>query len=387
MVIRGQATKTVTILQQGVPEYRERFWERFDSALAARGIELRVVAPELPPERFHRDSLSKIRCGHRVTVARLGKFYWLRGIRPHLRESDLVIMPQEAHFLSTYFVIYGPSFGVTTAFWGHGRNMQAPTPRRLVATMKSFLAKQVDWWFPYTSLSKEIVESYGFPADRITVVDNAIDTNSLRNRQASMSPQDLEAARIRLFQATNDRGKPKPTGIFCGRLIPIKWVSFLLESVKLIHEIVPEFQMVVVGDGPERHLVQQFCAEHDWCVATGAIHGLERVPTLSVGDVWLNPGMLGLAVLDAFALGIPVATTDNNLHSPEIAYLKDGVNGIITPPKPVAYAQAVTALLKHPDELQLMKESAAETGRTYTLERMIERFTSGILRCLKIESL
>ena len=39
-------------------------------------------------------------------------------------------------------------------------------------------------------------------------------------------------------------------------------------------------------------------------------------------------------------------------------------------------------LLEKPEMLNAMKRSAAETGRTYTLERMIERFTDGICHCL-----
>jgi glycosyltransferase involved in cell wall biosynthesis len=168
--------------------------------------------------------------------------------------------------------------------------------------------------------------------------------------------------------------------------MPLKWIPFLLTSLEIIHRAVPGFRMIIVGDGPEKEQVKRFCAEHSWCVTTGAIHGLDRVPILSLGDVWLNPGMLGLAVLDAFALGVPVITTDNGLHSPEIVYLRNGENGTITQPDPKAFATAVTKLLNNPRNLRAMKNSAAESGRTYTLERMIDHFTTGIFSCLKINT-
>jgi glycosyltransferase involved in cell wall biosynthesis len=153
----------------------------------------------------------------------------------------------------------------------------------------------------------------------------------------------------------------------------------------MIHETLPDFRMILVGDGPDMDKVRQFCATRNWCVCTGAIHGLDRVPTLSLGDVWLNPGMIGLAILDAFALGIPVATTENGLHSPEIVYLRDGRNGVISSPDPTAFAQAVTELLSNPERLLAMKAAAAETGMTYTLERMVKRFAAGICCCLGID--
>jgi len=242
------------------------------------------------------------------------------------------------------------------------------------------MATKVDWWFAYTAMSKTIVESYGFPSERITVVDNAINTRSIMDRRAELSDADLRRVRRELFP--HDRGDRIDvlTGVFCGRLGPLKWIPFLLESLELIHRSIPNFRMVIVGDGPESPRVRDFCSERPWCARTGAIFGLERVLPLALGDIWLNPGMVGLAILDAFALGIPVATTDNNIHSPEVAYLDDGTNGLMTPPDPPSYAHAITKLLGDRSRLSAMQRAAPETARTFTLERMVDQFASGICR-------
>jgi glycosyltransferase involved in cell wall biosynthesis len=128
--------------------------------------------------------------------------------------------------------------------------------------------------------------------------------------------------------------------------------------------------------------VREFAAERPWCAWVGARHGSERAPYLALGDLWLNPGMLGLAVVDALALGIPVATTRNAIHSPEIEYLEHGRNGLLTPPEPNAYAAAVVALLRDPARLAELRRGALNDGASFSAEDMAERFARGVTACL-----
>ena len=50
---------------------------------------------------------------------------------------------------------------------------------------------------------------------------------------------------------------------------------------------------------------------------------------MRMSKLFLMPGLLGLAVLDAEVMGLPVVTTRYPWHSPEIAYLRDGETGVI----------------------------------------------------------
>ncbi|NQT92253.1 MAG: glycosyltransferase, partial [Lentisphaerae bacterium] len=125
--------------------------------------------------------------------------------------------------------------------------------------------------------------------------------------------------------------------------------------------------------------------QNPWCVWVGAKYGAERVKYLALGDIWLNPGMTGLVVLDAFALGLPMATTDNGIHSPEICYVRQGENGILTHRNPGDYAEQVADLLQTQPALASMQENALNESFKYSAEDMASRFAQGILRCLSGE--
>lgn len=378
--------KNLTILQRGIPEYRVEFFNRLDSTLSEHGIRLRVIAAEFSAGLFQKNAIEKVHCARRVPLIEIRNSFWLRKTQPWLRNSDLVIIPQELRFLNTYPIVFRRPFGIRTAYFGHGRNLQAVTPQPMIAKLRANLATRVDWWFAYTAMSKEIVESYGFPSTHITVVDNAIDTRSITERRAELSDSDIRHIESEVFPDDEINEEAPPTGVFCGRLGPLKWIPFLLESLELIRRSVPTFRMIVVGDGSDSAQVRAFCAEHRWCVHTGAIFDLERVAPLALGDVWLNPGMVGLAILDAYALGMPVVTTDNEIHSPEVAYLRSGFNGLMTRADPAAYAEGIVNLLNDPSRLQKMKHAARDTAATMTLGRMVDQFAMGIRRWLAAES-
>jgi glycosyltransferase involved in cell wall biosynthesis len=81
--------------------------------------------------------------------------------------------------------------------------------------------------------------------------------------------------------------------------------------------------------------------------ALGPKFGAEKTLYVSLGKVWLMPGLVGLGVLDSFAYETPMVTTQLPYHSPEIDYLQDGVNGVIVrdSDNPQAYADAVHRVL------------------------------------------
>jgi glycosyltransferase involved in cell wall biosynthesis len=138
----------------------------------------------------------------------------------------------------------------------------------------------------------------------------------------------------------------------------------------------------VAGDGPARG-VAEAAARGLPCVRwLGAQRGVEKATLLAACDFMLLPGAVGLAIVDAFAAGLPLLATRAPGHGPEIAYLEPGRNGDLTAPDPAAYAAAVTRLLQQPEVLQQWRRQARADGQRYTLEGMVERFGQGILAAL-----
>jgi len=174
-------------------------------------------------------------------------------------------------------------------------------------------------------------------------------------------------------------GADAPIGIYCGALIAEKQLGFLLDAAAEIRRLVPAFELIIVGDGPERSMLEAIARYRSFVHIVGPAFAAERAGYFAIADICLLPAHAGLAVVDAFASGIPVATTDRAGHGPEREYLS-GANSVITPFDVDMYARAVADILADPASLSL---GARQTASELTLQRMVDEFASGIVRCVE----
>jgi L-malate glycosyltransferase len=235
----------------------------------------------------------------------------------------------------------------------------------------------VTWWFAYTAGAAEYLRRQGVPESKITAVQNSVDTRQIRECLQSFDANARAALRGAL-------GIPAaaPVGIFVGTLQKIKSLSFLLEACRRIREEVKDFHLVVAGGGPEEEQIQQDARTNAWVHFTGPKFGVEKARLLGIADVFLLPGAVGLAILDAFAAGLPLLTTSVPIHGPEMEYFEQHGNGVMTAHELEAYANAAIRLFLHPQELHVLQEGARSSGRKYSIEAMTENFRTGIALCL-----
>lgn len=377
--------RKVIVVQKAILNYRVPFLNELNDVLRVRGVELVTVAGTAPANLGLQDALGEVKGGVRVPSTFFKGCFWLGGLSDHIYDSELVILLQNNSFLNIYPILFRHAWGKgpKVAFWGHGLNLNTTQKMPLRNLLKRYLSMHVDWWFAFTSMSKEILVSQGYDPSRITDVQNAVDTDEIRTAMTSRCKDEALALADRLFQG--DRLDRIKVGVFCARLVPLKWVPFLIRSITIVHQKLPEFRMLIIGDGPQKELVDEFCQEQSWCVSLGAQYGSEKCKYLQLADVWLNPGGTGLMLLEAFALGIPFLTTDCGLHGPEIAYLELGRNGIMTDPSELAFAEGIIHLLRDDKLLKRMSQNAYESSQNYSISNMVENFSDGIFRCLGLE--
>lgn len=369
---------SVAILQENVEDYRIRFFEVLHQLLAAQGIEMTLWVHEtgIPTKYRNLEYLRSLRCVGKAPLR------WAK-LPDEVRRSHLLIQPQQVRHLSflTYLLLRKMS-GKKNAFWGHGRCFDPEFEQRLSEKAKRWFSLRVDWWFAYNDLSARIVHQLGFPLERITSVMNATDTTSLRKRLMEVQADGLDVWRQRLGIG------PGPVGVFTGRLYINKRVEFTLAAAKEIRKRIPSFEMIFIGNGEDRDMVETAVAEHPWIHYPGALNNNDKVPYWALADVLLNPGVVGLVINDAMALGLPTITTNFPTHSPEIDYLHDGINGIITSPweDVQRFAEASVKLLQNPSHLEAMKAAAFESGNGFSAEIMASNFASGIVTALAADS-
>ena len=112
--------------------------------------------------------------------------------------------------------------------------------------------------------------------------------------------------------------------------------------------------------------------------------GQEKAKVFRLASVVLNPGLVGLHVLDALTAGLPIVSTRQARHSPEVAYVKDGTNGVLTDDSAEAYASQVIKLLIDAPFREMIAANARQDGHRYTVDRMAQNFVSGIEACLAL---
>lgn len=363
--------------------YRVAFFEALRRELARHAFELVLAYGEpAPAERSKKDGADL------DWAQRLATRYWLGGrlcwqpFAAQMQGCDAVVLTPENKLLNNL----GAQFlqrRCRVVFWGHGANLQA---KRLTwaERYKRRLARHVDWWLAYTEMSRPLIRRSGFPDERITVLNNAVDTVGLASQiERARSAERLAAARARFGV-----GGPH-VGIYVGSIYEDKRPRFLLDAALAIRARVPDFELLVLGTGPDAGLVEAFCAQHPWARYAGAVTGQDKADALALARVMLNPGLVGLGILDSFVCGLPMLTTDCGLHSPEIAYLENGTNGakgangVMTPDAlPDYVAASVRLLTDDAEHARLVRGCRASAGE-YTVERMAQNFAQGVRACVE----
>lgn len=374
---------SVVFYARVLTHYRVQFHEKVRESLRKEGVAYSLLYARGRPHEEKKDDVARLEWASEAPVRYFGpggKLTW-QSANGSLGGADLVIIGQENVLLHNYpLILKSRLFGKPkVAFFGHGRGFQAENPRGLGERFKRFWASKVDWWFAYTPEGARAVGDAGFPQERITVFNNAIDTSDITRTLAEISGEDVAALRASLV------GGSEHVGVYVGGIYAHKRIGFLIEAAQRIRARVPDFHLLVIGGGPDAHLVQAAAAEHDWIHALGPRFGHDKSLHVKLARVFLMPGLVGLAVLDAFAYGTPMVTTDLPYHSPEFEYLRDGENGLVVADADSAdaYAAAVTRVLTDDDLRARLAAAGAADAKLYTIENMAERFAQGVLMALR----
>ncbi len=376
-MIRPLNQKEVVIVQRRLTHYRVPLFEAMRQDLGERGIRLRVLHGTANSVEAAKDDSGHLDWAEFVpTRYLLGNRICWQNFGPLTRNSNLVIVTQENKLLSNHWRLVAPRHG-RLAFWGHGANLQSRNPKSLRERFKRWTTNRVDWWFAYTDMSADLVEATGFHGSRITVVNNAVDTSQMRRWTQEIAHEETRILRRELGI------EEAPIGAFIGSLYIDKRLDFLFAAAEAVRREIPDFHLLILGEGQEREKVRLWCQAHSWAHWVGGRFRREKIAYVSLAQVMLNPGSVGLGILDSFVCGVPMVTTDCRGHGPEIVYLRDGVNGIMTANDVAAYSAAVVALLRNEADRTRLCVGCRVSAEEYTLENMVERFAEGISNCLQ----
>lgn len=371
----------VVFCMQWVPSYREAFYSLLRDELESRGIDMIVVHGAPPASRRRRNDSVAPRwatfiANRSVTIGSL-ELTW-QPVWPIARRAELIVVQQEAAFLFNYAALLRRRVGgPPVAMWGHGENSNHRDQNRIAESLKRTATPLADWFFAYTDRSAEIVGSLGMEQSSVTVVNNA------RTSDASLDPADASPELLALLDEI--RGRSSHVGWMVSALDTWKRLPYLIDVLDEIRDRVDDFEFLVLGQGDDESVVFEAAAKRPWLHALGSRFGPDKAAVGKLADITIQPGLVGLHVIDAFAFETPMVTVASDIHSHEFDYLVDGENALVLTngATPAELAEATTRLFSEPATLERLRRGCKASAQTYTIESMVERFANGIENAIR----
>jgi len=386
----------IAILHQGcVPTYRRAFYERL-GAIAERDYIVfhgevepgSGVVAAAPPFGFEN---VEVRNRFLTVVGRTLVYQPVFSRIAH-GDFDALVIGHEVKYLAN--MALAPLFralGKPVLLWGFGRNTDIKLYQRsrlglAVGRAVSFAQRRMlrgaTDFLAYTEAGARHAAKAGMPQDRITVLNNTIDISG--EIAAHAQAQSLDRAALRQELGLSTQGM---VFLFVGRLNEPKRVDALIETARELRQRHgTAIEVLVVGSGPMESRLRAAAAGAAWCQFLGQIQdsvALSRI--FRASDAVVIPGYVGLAVNHAFAHGLPVITCQSEIHSPEIEYIENDVNGLILH----SLTDLGVGLLRFAASAELRRSLAAGALRSrdkLELQRMVESFDDGVRRAIERSS-
>lgn len=246
-----------------------------------------------------------------------------------------------------------------------------PLPMEIV---QNFLKDAVDRWMrdymrgcqhiiiPSESMREILVKQYGLK-NNFTVIPTGID---------------LEA--YRTANGTNIRKKKYWDNdivmISVGRLASEKNWGVLLSAVALVLKDVPQFRLVLIGDGQDRKNLEDLTKElgiRKRVTFLGALAFSEIPAYMKAANLFGFASITetqGLVTLEAMAAGLPVVAVD---ASGTRDILKNGQQGYLVENNADALAAGIKELLSNPERMQEFAEAALKKAQSFNVELLTEK--------------
>jgi L-malate glycosyltransferase len=353
--------RTVLVLQGQVPPYRIPFFRSLTHELKRRQFKLLVVSSSVLP------GINDIGFLHQHVRRSAGSLSALKFI--YQKMPTVLVLP---HSLQ-YFPLASSTRLIQRnrrrqLFWGMGtvrryglgsardRSPASETVRRLMLAL-------CDHYLSYTEFSTANLLGGGYDGVRITTLNNSV--------EALATPKQVMAAKRVPLQV-----------LFVASLVEDKEPLTAVAIIGRLQQMVPGATLHIVGSGPLRGECERAANAQPWVHFHGPLRGQTLRDLALTSDIAIIPGRVGLAVLELASAGLPLATCAMSLHGAEIAYLRDGINGLFLSTNTDLAAKKLGTLLADRPALERMRNDALKMANEYSVRNMAINFANGVLTSL-----
>jgi glycosyltransferase involved in cell wall biosynthesis len=340
-----------------VPHYRVAV---INALAQTDGIALTVFAGQGRVGYSHGDASPDVR----APVLRLTNIYGSRRRLPFayahgwskvLRGFDVVITSESTRDLVTWLLLsLRRLFGFKLVIMGHIRI--TPHDAKHVARLRRLLARSADGVIAYTDDGVRQALAWGVDADSVTAVGNTMDIERVKQARQHVLPERLDAVR-------RDLGLEGPVFLFIARPSPWKRLDIAIEAMRILKDRGLMAHLLVVGSGPN---LARYVVQAHGVPSVNFIGEVTDEDALAVyfaaSDLVLIPGAVGLAVNHAFAYGLPLMTSRDVQHGPEMALAQHGRNALLIDAcEAPQFADALESLIRSPERLAQLALGARAT--------------------------
>lgn len=251
---------------------------------------------------------------------------WQRGVVANAAKtsSSIVIFLGDMYLISTWIAVLILRIRRRRiVFWGHGIYGSETGIKKFLRL--SFL-RLADFNLVYSMRAKQLLVNDGLPETRIGVIFNSLDylvQTSLRQPVLADN----------FYHDTNwFRWGDLPVLIYIGRLTKQKRLEKLLRVVNALNADGPRFNLLLIGDGPERqHLESLVSLDARMIHFYGACYREDQLAKLIANaDLCVSPGEIGLTAIHSLSYGTPACTHGNfSKQMPEVEAIVEGITGTL----------------------------------------------------------
>ncbi len=272
-------------------------------------------------------------------------------------------------------------------------------PTNLLAIVLLALLKRRTWVFwgeriktppgeiwPKRALKRLVAASVG-AADRVYAVGRkGVEAYVALGVDPSKTASLTYAKDLSEYRACNSDARRDGTGrrVVCtARLVRSKRLDLLLDAFAELAGRFPDWQLVLIGDGPCRERLQRRVPDalRDRVVWHGYGGKADQCRIYATSDVFVLPSDAdgwGMVVLEAMAAGLPVIATEGVVAAWDL--IEDGVTGYRIPVGDHATLKARLGDLMSDISLRTrMSGAAAERTREWDLDAVVQRFERDLL--------
>jgi glycosyltransferase involved in cell wall biosynthesis len=360
----------------------------------AKNFDITVLAPHHPGAKLH-EKLGNLDVRRfRYFIPKYEKLCYQGGIRPNMKKSLLARLQLPlllmSEFASVKMLMLRHKFQVIHAHWILPQGLVAVMAKKVFGS-KVLVTVHAGDVFPLKSGFMRALSAWTLRnADAVTV--NSIATGDAVRRVADVRMRIIPmGVDLKMFSSTGASvkkkyGIPGRMILFVGRLAEKKGVSYLISAMVQIKKSLPGCRLLIVGDGPEKPLLEKQVAEHalnESVIFAGSIAKANLPAFYHSADVFVLPSIiaesgdtegLGVVLLEAIAAGVPVVAS-NVGGIPDI--IIDGKTGLLVEQKnPSEISEAIVSLLTHEKKAKALSKAALEhVQKNYSWEKVSGKFS------------